>query len=135
MPPKQGEIMSQTRPKETVTGLRLIPPEPSESRLGGERSRRASNSAQNVEDLIPYSAKDLKYMWTLWDEAQRYHQASRRYRNIYTGAVGVILTGWFIHGMGLSFSAPLGGILMLAGSLIGAWYCLKSRRHKRHSAL
>ena len=125
--------MTQTRLKETVTALRLIPPEPSESRLGRERARCASSSPQNVEDLIPYSAKELKYLWTLWDEAQRHQQPGLRYRNIYVGAVGVILTGWLIHGMGLSFSAPLGGILMLAGALIGAWYCLKSLRHQRQS--
>jgi len=39
--------------------------------------------------------------------------------------VGVILTGWLIFGLGLSGSAPLGGILMLAGALIGAWHWLK----------
>jgi len=48
--------------------------------------------------------------------------------------VGVILTGWLIQGMGLSFSALFGGILMLGGALVGAWYCLKSLRHKRRSA-
>ena len=88
----------------------------------------------NAEDLIPYSAKDLKYLWTLWDEAQRHHQPGRHLRHIYVGAVGVILTGWLIHGMGLSYSTPFGGILMLAGALVGAWSCLKSLRHPRHSA-
>jgi hypothetical protein len=135
MPPKQGEVMIQTKLKKTVAALRLISPKPSASRLEVGRARRASNSPQNVEDLVPYSRKDLKYMYTLWDEAQRYQQVSRRYRNIYTGAAGVILTGWLIRWTGLSFSAPLGGILMLAGSLTGAWYCLKSWRHNRHSAL
>ena len=127
--------MSQTRLKETVTALKLILPEPAESRLGEKAARCASNSPQNVEDLIPYSAKDLKYLWTLWDEAQRHQQSGLRYRNIYVGAVGVILTGWLIYGMGLSFSAPLGGILMLAGALIGVWFCLKSRVTIRHSTL
>ena len=51
----------------------------------------------NEEDLIPYSAKDLKYLWTLWDETQRHRQPGLRYRNIYVGAVGVILTGWLMH--------------------------------------
>jgi hypothetical protein len=73
-------------------------------------------------------------MWALWDEAQRHQHPGRRYRNIYVGAVGVILTGGLLHGTGLSFSAPLGGILMLAGTLVGAWYCLKSLRHQKQSA-
>ena len=89
---------------------------------------------QTGEDLIPYSTKELKYLWTLWDEAQRQHQSGPRYRNIYGGAVCVILTGWLISGLGLSYSAPLGGILMIAGTLTGAWYCLKSLRHQKHSA-
>ena len=112
----------------------LISPEPSESPPEREKARCASNSPQNVEDLIPYSAKDLKYLWTLWDEAHRHHSTGLRYRNIYAGALGIILAGWFSYRMGLSFSAPLGGILMLAGAFIGAWYCLKSLRHKGHSA-
>ena len=126
--------MTQTRLKETVTALRLIPPEPSESRLGRTRARCATIPPPNAADLIPYSAKDLKYLWTLWDEAQRHHQPGRRYRRIFVGAVGVILTGWLLHGMGLSGSAPVGGILMLAGAVVGAWYCLKSLRHPRNSA-
>jgi hypothetical protein len=112
----------------------LIPTEPSESPPEREKARCASNSPQNVEDLIPYSAKDLKYLWTLWDEAHRHHSTSLRYRNIYAGALGIILVGWFSYRMGLSFSAPLGGILMLAGAFIGAWYCLKALRHKGNSA-
>ena len=126
--------MTPTKLKETVTALRLIPPEPSESRLGRKRAQCATIPPPNAADLIPYSAKDLKYMWTLWDEAQRHHQPGRRYRHICVGAVGVILTGWLIHGMGLSGSAPVGGILMLAGAVVGAWYCLKYLRHQRHSA-
>ena len=127
--------MTQTRLKETVTARGLIPPEPSETRLGRNRPRCATIPPPNAADLIPYSAKDLKYLWTLWDEAQRHHQPGRRYRHIRVGAVGVILTGWLIYGLGLSCSAPLGGILMLAGALIGAWHWLKFRRHQRHSAL
>jgi len=126
--------MTQTRLKETVTALKLIPPEPSESRLEKNRARCATIPPPNAADLIPYSAKDLKYLWTLWDEAQRHHQLGRRYRHIRVGAVGVILTGWFIHGMGLSCSTPFGGILMLAGALVGAWCCLKSLRRPRDSA-
>jgi hypothetical protein len=135
MPDKQGEVMSQTRPKEKepVTALKLVIPEPSESNLERHRPQCAPSSPPNEEDLIPYSAKELKYLWTLWDEAKRHQQATVRYRNIYVGAVGVILTGWVMHG--LSFSAPLGGILMLAGALTGVWFCLKSRRHHKDSAL
>ena len=135
-----GEVMSQTRRKETVMALRLNPSEPSKSRCGGERARCAPDSPQEVKDLIPYaakeySAKELKYLWTMWDEARRHHQPGRRHRNLFAGAVGVILTGWLIYGLGLSCSAPLGGILMLAGALIGAWHYMKFRRHQRHSAL
>jgi hypothetical protein len=85
-----------------------------------------------VADLSPYSPKELKYLWTLWDEAQR-HQQPVRYLNLYIGAVGVILTGWLIDCMGLSFSKPLGGILMVGAALTGAWYCLKSLRQHRQS--
>lgn len=132
---KPGEVMSQTRRKKTVAALRLNPLEPSKSRRGGERSRCAPDSPQEVKDLIPYSAQELKYLWTMWDEARRYHQPGRRHRNIFAGAVGVMLTGWLIYGLGLSCSAPLGGILMLAGSLIGFWHWLKFRRHQGHSVL
>jgi hypothetical protein len=85
--------------------------------------------------MIPYSAKDLKYLWAMWDEAHRYHPHGLRYRNIYVGSGGVILVGLLISGMGLPCSASLGGGLMFGGALIGAWYCLKSLRHKKHSAL
>jgi hypothetical protein len=70
--------MTQTILKETDTALRLIPPESSESRQGRNRTQGATLPPPNTEDLIPYSAKDLKYMWTLWDEAQRHHQPGRR---------------------------------------------------------
>jgi hypothetical protein len=125
--------MNQTRLKKTVIPLTLIPPESSEPSLGREGARCASSSPQNAADLIPYSAKDLKYLWTMWEEAQRHHQPGLRYRHIYFGAMGMILTGWLIYGMGLSLSAPLGGILVLAGALIGGWYSLKSLRRHRHS--
>jgi hypothetical protein len=140
MAAKPGEVMSRTRRKETVMALRLNPSEPSNTRRGEERARCAPDSPQEVKDLIPYSgkeysAKELKYLWTMWDEARRHHQPGRRHRNIFAGAVGVILTGWLIYGLGLSCSGPLGGILMLAGALIGAWHYMKFRRHQRHSAL
>ena len=122
--------MTQTRLKETVTGRRLIPPEPLESCMGRNRARCAQIPPSNAADLVPYSTQDLKYLWTLWDEAQRYQHPGRRYRNIYVGAVGLVLTGWLIHGLGLSFSSPLGGIMMLTGGLTGAWYSLKSLRHQ-----
>jgi hypothetical protein len=125
--------MRQARLKETVTPLRVIPPESSQPSLEKEGARCASSSPQNAEDLIPYSAKDLKYLWTLWDEAERHHKPGLRYRNIYAGAMGVILTGWLIYGMGLSLSAPLGSTLVLAGTLIGIWYSLKSLLHQSRS--
>jgi hypothetical protein len=115
--------------------LSMNPLEPSKCCRGEERAGCAPDSPPEVKDLIPYSAKELKYLWTMWDEAWRHHQPGQRHRNIFAGAVGVILTGWLIYGLGLSCSAPLGGILMLAGALIGAWHWLKFRRHQRHSAL
>ena len=125
--------MSQIRLKETVTTLKLIIPEPSGSHLESPQTRDARHSPLNADDLVPYSSKELKYLWTRWDEAQRCYQSGRRYRYIYVGAVGVILTGWLMQG--LSFSPPVGGILMLVGSLIGIWFCLKARRHHKDSAM
>jgi hypothetical protein len=121
--------------QETVTTMTLVPQKPTKSlpvRAGGPG---ALSSPPNAEDMIPYSAKDLKYLWAMWDEAHRYHPPTGRHRNIYAGCGGVILVGWIISGMGLSCSVPLGGGLMFGGALIGAWYCLKSLRHKKHSAL
>jgi hypothetical protein len=134
MPIRTSEAMSQARRKETVTAPVVVPLESAESRPGRKRTRCASISPQSAEDLIPYTTKELKYLWTMWDEAERQHRPGLRYRNIYGGAVGVILTGWLISGLGLSYSAPFGGILMLSGTLIGAWYCLKSLRQQKHSA-
>jgi len=131
---KADEAMIKSLRKGTDTMRTLSPPETSESPPEKEKARCALNSLQNVEDLIPYSAKDLKYMWVLWDEAHRYHSTGLRYWKIYAGALGIFLAGWLSSRMGLSFSAPLGGILMLAGAFIGVWYCLKSLRHKGHSA-
>jgi arginine utilization protein RocB len=125
--------MSQPRLKEKVPHLKLILPESSDQSLGREGARGAESSPQNMEDLIPYSPKELKYLWTMWDEAKRHHQPGLRYRNIYAGAMGVILIGWLIYGMGLSLSAPLGGVLVLAGALIGGWYSLKSLRRQKQS--
>jgi hypothetical protein len=71
----------------------------------------------------------------MWDEARIHHQPGQRHRNLVARAVSVILAGWLIYGLGLSCSAPLGGILMLAGALIGAWHWLKFRRQQRHSVL
>jgi hypothetical protein len=118
--------MRLSRFKEKVAVLKFIIPGPVRARLERPQPQCAPISPPSTEDLIPYSAKDLKYMWTLWDEAQRQEQPTMRYRTIYVGAVGVILTGWLLHG--LSFSL-LGGILMLAGASLGIWFCLKSRRH------
>ena len=135
MPATPGEVMSPNRRKETLMALGLNPLKTSRFRRGGERARCASGSPQEAKDLIPYSAKELKYLWTMWDEARRHYQPGRRHRHLVAGAVGVILTGWLIYGLGLSCSASLGGIMMLAGALIGAWHWLKFRRHQRHSAL
>jgi len=137
MPATPGAGMRQARRKEIVRALRMNPLEPSKFRGGGERVRCVPDSPQEEKDLIPYavkeySAKELKYLWTMWDEAPRHHQRGQRHRNIFAGAVGVILAGWLIYGLGL---APLGGILMLAGALIGAWHWLKFRRHQSDSAL
>jgi Flp pilus assembly protein TadB len=135
-----GEVMSQTRGKETVRARRLNPSEPSKTRCGGERARCAPDSTREVKDLMPYaakeySAKELKYLWEMWDEAWRYRQPGRRHRNLFAGSVGVILTGWLIYGLGLSCSPSLGGIMMLAGGLSGAWHYMKFRRQQRRSAL
>jgi hypothetical protein len=120
--------------------LKLNHSEPSKTRGTGAGIRSSPGSPQEVKDLIPYavkeySARELKYLWTMWDEARGYHQPGRRHRNLFAGSVGVTLTGWLIYGLGLSFSATLGGILMLAGALIGAWHWLKFRRHQKRSAL
>lgn len=113
----------------------MNPSEASKPCHNGDRVRCAPDSPQEVKDLIPYSSKELKYLWAMWDEAGRYHQPGRRHRNIFAGAVGVMLTGWLIYGLGLSGCARLGGILMLAGGLIGAWHWLKFRRYQRHSTM
>jgi hypothetical protein len=120
--------------------LRLNPSESSKSRRNRDRVRRPQASPQAVHAPMPYaakeySAKELKYLWTMWDEARRHHQPGRRHRNIFAGSVGVILTGWFIYGLGLSYSAHLGGSLMLAGVIVGAWHYMKFRRHQGDSAL
>jgi hypothetical protein len=120
--------------KGTDTMRTLITPEASESPPEREKARCASNSPEKGEDLTPYSAKDLKYLWALWDEAPRHHQPGRRYRDICGGAVGVTLAGWLIYGLGLSGSLPLGGILMVAGAIIAAWSGRKSLDHHGPSA-
>jgi hypothetical protein len=125
--------MTQTRLQKTLTRLRLLLPEPLVSRLRRNRKGDATIPPPNTADLIPYSAKDLKYLWTLWDEAHRAHHPIRRCRLMYGGALGIILSGFLIQRMGLSYSAPLGTILMVAGSLCGAWSCLKALRHQRNS--
>ena len=134
MPAKQGEAMTKTIEKNTGPEVTLIPSEDPEARQERAGARCASSSLPPGEDLIPYSAKDLKYMWTMWDEAHRRHPSGLRYRNIYVGAFGAILAGWLSYRTGLSFSAPVGAILMLGGAVLGAWYSLKALRHNRGSA-
>jgi hypothetical protein len=133
MLPKQGEDMTQTRLTKIVTALQLNPPEPRESHPGANRASGTAIPPPHPPDLIPYSATDLKYLWTMWDEARRPNHPIRRCRLTYAGALGIILTGCLIQRMGLSYSAPLGVILMVAGSLAGAWSCLKALRHQRDS--
>jgi hypothetical protein len=140
MPAKPGEIMSLIRRRKTGRALMMNPSEPSKLRDGEARAWSAPDSPQEMKDLIPYavkeySAKELKYLWTMWDEARRYQQPGRRHRNLFAGGVGVTLAGWLVYGLGLSCSAPLGGMLMLAGALAGAWHYIKFRRQQRHSAL
>lgn len=125
--------MDQNSLRENVISTVLIPLEKVQSRLGWKGTRRASSPATRGEDRMPYSGKELKYLWTMWDEAHRSHHLAQPYKNIYVGAVGVILTGAVISGTGRPFSATLGGLVMLVGGLIGAWYCLKSLRQQRRS--
>jgi hypothetical protein len=112
--------VSQAGMEQTGTPLRSIFPGSSSPGSGREGARCALNSTKNVEDLIPYSPQELKYLWILWDEAQRHRQPSQRHRNIYAGAVAAILAGRRIYyGMGLSFSPPVGGRQALPGALTG----------------
>jgi len=126
--------MGQNSLRENVISTVLIPFEKAKYRLGWKGTPRPSSPATRGEDRIPYSAKDLKYLWTMWDEAHRRHHLAQHYKNIYVWAVGVILTGGIIAGMGQPFSRILGGLLMLVGGLSGAWYCLKSLRQQRRAA-
>ena len=127
--------MSQNSLKDAVTSMPIIPPERSESCGESDQARCVSSSATTGEELIPYSPKELKYLCSLWDEVQRHQEPGLPYRDIYIGAVGVILTGWLLSGVEQSLLANLGGILMFAGGLIGAWFSLKTLRHQKHSAL
>jgi hypothetical protein len=128
---KKGESMGQNSLRENVISTVLIPFEKAKYRLGWKGTPRPSSPATCGEDRIPYSAKDLKYLWSMWDEARTHHHLSQRYKNIYVGAVGVILTGGIIAGMGQPFSGTVGGLLMLVGGLIGARYSFKSLRQQR----
>jgi hypothetical protein len=130
-----GEVMSQTRGRETIMKVRLNPAESAKTQGGRNGAQCALDPPREIKDTIPYSAKELKYLWAMWDEAGRLQQPGRRHRNIFAGAVGVTLAGWFMYGLGMSCCARLGSILMLAGVVIGAWHWLKFRRHQRHSAL
>ena len=118
--------------------LNLDNSSPESSRSGEEGARCVADSPQEVKDMTPYdakeySARELKYLWMMWDEAPRHYQPGSRHRNLVARAVGLALTGWLIYGLGLSGSATLGGILMLACALIGAWHWRKYRRHQRRS--
>jgi len=84
-----------------------------------------------MEDLIPHSGKEQKHLWALWEEAQRHRETVLSYKDIYVAAVALILAGWVFWGGG---SQQWGGILMLAGGLIGAFFSLKSLHQRRLSA-
>jgi hypothetical protein len=129
------KVVSRNRQKETVMAFWWHHPEPSKTRLKEAGDRCALDSPQGTKDLIPYSIKELRYLCAMWDEAERLHQPGRRHRKIFAGAVGVVLAGWLIYGLGLSCSTPLGGSLMLGGVLMGAWHWLKFRRRQGHSTL
>jgi hypothetical protein len=117
----------------TNTVDRFIPPETSGSVAGAAKARGAAGSPESQAELVPYSARDLKYMWSMWEEAHRHQAAGLRYRNIYAGSLGLIVLGWLGHRLGSPFSAPLGSLLMLVGGCLGIWFCLKSLRGKDQS--
>jgi hypothetical protein len=104
------------------------------SRLGWKLAHSTPSACKVLEDLVPYSLKDMKYMWALCDEAQRDPKPGLPYKNLYLGAGGLILAGAIISRMGLSFSPALGAILMLTGSFIGIGSTLKSLRQKKGAA-
>jgi hypothetical protein len=127
--------MSQAILRESAISIGEIPPGPSESCLKADRARSASESSAAAEEMIPYSAKELKYLCTMWDEVQRHQEPGLPYKNIYIGATSVILGGWLLCSLNHSFWANLGGILMFAGGLAGIWFTLKSLRQQRLSSL
>ena len=95
---------------------------------------RRPESSPAMEDPVPHFPQEQQPLRLLWETSQGYRQTGLPYRNIYIGAVSLILAGWVFWGMDSSFCSQLGGILMLAGGVIGAFYSLKSLRQDRLSA-
>ncbi len=126
---RQGKPMAENIEKKNVPEIAITLPEMAASRLRRGGCQCALHSPPSGGDLIPYSSEELKYLLTTWDEAHRRQPSGLRYRNIYFGALAIILAGWLSSGTGLPFSSFLGSLLMLSGALIGVWYCLKALRH------
>ena len=126
--------MFKTRLKETVSALRLIPPEPSGSRLGKKPGPVHHHSSPGARPGSPIPGRTSNTCGACGTRPKGAISQPRAIGRMYAGAVGVILAGWLIHRLGPSGSTLTGQILMLAGAVVGAWYCLKSLRHQRHSA-
>ncbi len=119
--------MDQARKANSVT------PSPGQAKScrdsAGFRCDGGSHSASHDSD--PHATNELKLFWEKYDEARSSQQPGLSYKNVYIGAAGLIMVGWFITLTGLSWSKSLGGILMLAGSVIGICYSLKSLWQKK----
>ena len=122
--------MDQARKADSVTPNPLTPGQ-AKSCQGSAGLRYGPGSPPATEDPAPFAAKELKCFWEKYDEARSSRQPGLSYKNVYIGAVGLILAGCFISLTGLSLSKTLGGILMLAGSVIGVCYSLKSLWQKK----
>jgi hypothetical protein len=101
---------------------------------GAPRRPRRPDSPPAMEDMVPSSTKEQKHLQTLWDKSQGRRETGLPYRNLYIGAVSLILAGFVFQGIDSSYSPQGGGLLMLAGGLIGAFYSYKSLRQNRLSA-
>ncbi|MGA9754095.1 MAG: hypothetical protein WBV23_03035 [Desulfobaccales bacterium] len=128
--------MDQARKTDSVIPSAFIPKQ-TKSRQDRAGLRCDPGSPPATEDPAPFAAKELKYFWEKYDEARSSRQPHLSNKNIYIGAVGLVLVGCFINLTGLSLPKPLGSILMLAGSVIGVCSILKSlwqekvRAHRR----
>jgi hypothetical protein len=122
--------MDQARKANSVTPSTAMPGQ-AKFRRGSAGLRCDPGSPPASHDSGPHATKELKYFWEKYDEARRSRQPVLSYKNVYIGAVGLILAGWLITLTGLALSKTLGGILMVAGSVIGACYSLKSLWQKK----